>query len=143
LVTNNQKIKTEDFAKTYGQFFENIAEDKIDDLNALCKNNIFFQDPFNCFTGIDKFKKVFIHMYKQAKNPKFSIIDISVSDNTAYMKWNFLNGKLKIEGVSEIKFNDEGLVISHIDYWDSASQILIKIPILKYLIRYIMKKFSI
>jgi hypothetical protein len=82
-------------------------------------------------------------MYKQAKNPKFSIIDISVSDNTAYMKWNFLNGKLKIEGVSEIKFNDEGLVISHIDYWDSASQILIKIPILKYLIRYIMKKFSI
>mgnify|MGYP001184047115 FL=1 len=140
----NSKVNIENFAKKYGNFFENIAEDKIDVLNTLCTKDILFKDPFNSFTGLEKFKKVFQHMYKQAADPKFSVVHISVSSRTAYMKWVFSTSKLiKIEGVSEIKFNEEGLVCSHIDYWDSASQVFIKIPILKYFIRYLIKKFSI
>ncbi len=140
----NSKVNIENFAKKYGNFFENIAEDKIDVLNTLCTKDILFKDPFNSFTGLEKFKKVFQHMYKQSVDPKFSVVDISASNSTAYMKLVFSTGKLiKIEGVSEVKFNEEGLVCSHIDHWDSASQIFIKIPILKYFIRYLIKKFSI
>ena len=37
-------------------------------------------------------------MYKQSVDPKFSVVDISASNSTAYMKWVFSTGKLiKIE----------------------------------------------
>ncbi|PPR79673.1 MAG: hypothetical protein CFH01_00257 [Alphaproteobacteria bacterium MarineAlpha2_Bin1] len=144
MVTSNPKINVGSYAKIYGEFFENITEDKIESLNILCAKDMFFRDPFNSFTGLDKFKKVFQHMYKQASNPKFFISDICTINNTAYMKWNFSSGKfVEIEGISEIKFNEDGLVTSHVDYWDSASQIFAKIPIIKYLIRYLIKKLSI
>ncbi len=141
---NNLKIDIKNFAKIYGEFFEKITKDNIENLNSLCSKDIFFKDPFNSFTGIEKFKKVFLHMYEQSSNPRFSIIDICVNDNLAFIKWNFFSGNfIKIEGISEIKFNSEGLVLSHIDYWDSSSQIFAKIPIIKYLIKFMIKKFSI
>lgn len=139
------------FAKNYGEFFENISLDNIYKLNQLCIKDIIFKDPFNEFSGVEKFQGVFRKMFDDVTNPKFSVIDISTSDSTAYMKWTFTFGRkpIKIEGTSEIIFNADGLVVSHTDYWNSPLKILMKIlqivnkiPMIKYLINFIIKKIS-
>ncbi len=132
-------------AKVYAEFFENLSEENISTLDKFCTKDIFFKDPFNSFTGLEKFKKIFHKMFLDTKNPKFFIRDVCLSSRTAYIRWNFRYGKnnSNIEGVTEIAFNENGEIESHIDHWDSASQIFVRIPIIKYFIKFLMNKLSI
>ena len=43
--------------------------------------------------------------------------------------------------MTEVHANDKGLITAHYDHWDSASQLLAKIPYVGALIRPILKKF--
>ena len=64
---------------------------------------------------------------------------------TVYLKW-ILNGKFKrnkmsfaIKGVSEVKFNDQGKVVKHIDYCDSMTQLIIHLPYVGSLLKAFLK----
>ena len=89
-------------------------------------------------------------MFEKIDNPKFKILELSYAQNfdkklTVYLKW-ILNGKFKrnkksfaIKGVSEVKFNDQGKVVKHIDYWDSMTQLIIHLPYVGSLVKAFLK----
>jgi hypothetical protein len=45
--------------------------------------------------------------------------------------------------MSEIHFNDDGLVTKHIDHWDSASQLLQTLPYIGWITRRILRLFRL
>ena len=45
--------------------------------------------------------------------------------------------------MSEIHIGDDGLVTAHIDHWDSASQLLVRLPLIGLLLRPAMRLFRI
>ena len=52
----------------------------------------------------------------------------------------FAIGELqKLDGISEIKFNQNGKIFSHIDYWDSYNQFYIKLPYIGKFFYYFLK----
>ena len=70
------------------------------------------------------------------------------SSSAGYIKWQFSFKNKKglkkiIDGMSEIKFSNDGLVISHIDYWDTGNQIYLKVPLLNLVIKYIKRKIRL
>ena len=50
---------------------------------------------------------------------------------------------VRFTGMSEVQFNDAGLVTAHFDHWDSAHQLLAKLPVIGWLVRRLLTLFAL
>ncbi|HHS99594.1 MAG TPA: nuclear transport factor 2 family protein [Thiomicrospira sp.] len=144
----------EDKLKIYANVFENLTEHSLLlELLPLFDEQVFFKDPFNQISGKNAVSKLFKHMFLTLHAPKFSVKHFAISEDIGYLHWNFdfylsksdfLNQhNLKtIDGMSQVKFNEQGLVEKHIDYWDSGEYVYRQIPILGWFIKQIEKRLS-
>ena len=137
----------ENYIKNYINLFSNLNFKNIEKFDDLVDKDIEFSDPFNHFKGIENFKKVFYHMFKNIKNPNFIILDYSKNQHKVFLKWKMVFYAFKseqfIEGVSEITLNNDGKINSHIDYWDSMNGLFIKLPFIGILYKLSLKIFKI
>ena len=122
--------------KNYINLFSNLKPQNIHEFDDLVSNDIIFKDPFNNVKGVNAFKTIFYHMFKNVKEPKFRIVDYSINKQRVFLKWKMTFIAFKslqiIEGMSELLLNDAGKVASHIDYWDALNGLYIKIPFIGY-----------
>ena len=51
------------------------------------------------------------------------------------------NKKISIKGMSEVSFDQNGNVKSHIDHWDSLTQIIIKLPYIGFFLDKMLRIF--
>ena len=143
-------IQNQSCIQNYATLFAELTPEKLIDLEKMVSDDIVFSDPFNLTQGSDQFIRIFSHMFKVMRTPKFEILDLSYSERAGYIKWR-LTGDVKrwksfsinITGMSEIVIDARGKVTSHLDHWDSASQLLIFIPILGAFSRWLLKLFMI
>ena len=133
--------------KNYINLFTSLTPESVDEFDDLVSNDIIFKDPFNDVKGVIAFKKIFYHMFENVKEPKFRIVDYSINNQRVFLKWKMTFFAFKslqtIEGMSELLLNDAGKVASHIDYWDSLSGLLIKIPFIGYFYKISMFLFKL
>ena len=139
-----------EYVKKYISAYENLSINNLDTLKNKFTNDVKFEDPFNKVNGKEAVIKIFSEMFEKIDNPKFQILELSYAQNfdqklTVYLKW-ILNGSLKknkksfaIKGVSEVKFNDQGKVVKHIDYWDSMTQLIVHLPYVGGLVKTFLK----
>ena len=137
----------DNYIKNYINLFSNLNFKNIEKFDDLVDKDIEFSDPFNHFKGIENFKKVFYHMFKNVKNPSFIILDYSKNKHKVFLKWKMVfyafKSKQFIEGISEITLNNDGKINSHIDYWDSMNGLFIKLPFIGILYRLSLKIFKV
>lgn len=139
----------EKLTSNYALFFENLNKDMTkDDYEKFFSKDVYFEDPFQKTYDINSLQNIFNHMYETLHEPRFQVKEFAVNKNYAYLQWIFLykrdkNSSLEtFTGVSRIEFNDEGKVKSHIDYWDSATNIYEKIPLLKNILIFIKNRIK-
>ena len=139
----------ERYAQNYALFFENLNKDmKIDEYALIFDEKVYFEDPFQKTYDLESFYKIYVHMYESLYEPRFLVKEIALTNNVAYLQWSFIYKTSKdaqiddFTGVTRVEFNEEGKAISHIDYWDSATNIYEKIPILKNIISYIKNRIK-
>tara|TARA_B100000282_G_C31472924_1_gene372145 strand:- start:93 stop:518 length:426 start_codon:yes stop_codon:yes gene_type:complete len=122
------------FVKNYINLFSNLSPENINEFDNLISKDIIFVDPFNNIKGVNAFKNIFYHMFENVTDPKFLIVDYSISKKRVYLKWKMTFFAFKslqtIEGMSELLLNDVGKIVSHVDYWDSLNGLFIKIPLI-------------
>ena len=137
-------------ADRYGETFAKLTPDTLDQLCAMVSDQVYFSDPFNQITGKVGFRAVFDHMYSVCNDPAFDITDIAHSKQASYLRWR-MTGKLKswpytdlnFEGMTEVRCDTNGLITHHIDHWDSASQLLTRLPVIGAIIRPVLKLFRV
>ena len=138
----------------YVKAFTSLRPGNIDTLLALVEIDVVFVDPFNNLRGKAVFGAVFEHMFETTIEPQFTISDVALSTvrdrHVTYHRWQMTartkgwpSVPLELEGMSEIHIGDTGLVSHHIDHWDSASQLLSKLPFIGALVRQIMRIFVV
>ncbi len=136
-------------ALNYASFFENInSNTPLTEYEKVFDTNAKFKDPFHEVVGLDKIFTIFADMYVKLDNPKFIVTEIVEQNHIVYIRWDFQfsfknsTTKETFEGVSRVEFNEKDKVISHIDYWDSASNVYEKIPIVSSFIKFIKQKIK-
>lgn len=135
-------------AETYVRFFEELSPATVDRLDEIAVPTVRFRDPFNDFEGRDRLKALFRGMFDELDRPRFEVTDGALGRQVAYIRWtfrfNFKNKKapVAIDGVSEVRFDDSGRVIAHIDHWDAASQFYERLPLLGWLIRRVKRRLA-
>ena len=136
--------------QAYARFFEKMTPETLGSMRRFLAHDVVFTDPFNTLHGPDAFVAIFTHMYVMVKNPRFEILDVAASEKSGYIKWR-MTGTLKyrpsfqidLTGMSEVHFDSAGLITAHIDHWDSAHQLLVKLPALGWVVRRMMRLFAL
>jgi hypothetical protein len=93
-------------------------------------SDVYFRDPLTEFRGVERYKQMIGWMSKWFQEIKMDLhkidrrSDISdIIDTRWTLHWRSplpWRPSIAISGTSELKLNSEGLIISHIDYWDCS-----------------------
>jgi steroid delta-isomerase len=135
-------------AKAYTLLFEELSLDRLNGIEAFVSNDIHFKDPFNDLNGIKQFHTLLVKTLREVKDPKFNVTHKAWSGETFFLRWSF-NGKVKllghwnIEGMSEIRFDSNGLVNEHIDYWDASENFYGKLLFIGTILRFIRRRLKV
>lgn len=130
----------------YARVFEELAPERLDDLAALVDEDVRFVDPFNDLSGREAFLEVFRHMFRRLQQPAFAVSDVALGREAGYLRWSMTfrgkpGGRLwQIDGLSELRFAEDGRVVAHIDHWDSGAQFYGKLPGLGWLIERVRRR---
>lgn len=130
-------------------FFETMnAQTSIEHFREIYDDTVQFKDPFNVVEGILPVYEIFTHMYQNLDNPRFVVNEYVNKKHIAYVKWEFIfafKGVKKensFEGVSRLQMNNEGKVVSHVDFWDAAEHMYEKMPLIGMFLRFIKRKIG-
>lgn len=89
--------------------------------------DVYFQDPMTQFRGIDRYRQMVGFIATWFKNLQFDLHDINQTEEVISTRWTLSwntplpwNPRISISGRSELRVNADGLIGSHIDYWDCS-----------------------
>ena len=110
--------------ETIKQDYQNFPKNQTYTIYA---ENVYFQDPLNEFTGIQRYQKMITFMENWFQNIDLELHNISQENDIIHTKWTLhwttplpWQPRIAIPGRSELKVSPDQLIISHIDYWDCS-----------------------
>jgi hypothetical protein len=122
--------------------------ERLEGIEHFVSVDIKFKDPFNELSGLDAFRRLLIKTLNEVKGIKFEVTHRAWTEDVLFLRWSF-QGKVrglnywKVEGMSEINFDERGLVCQHVDHWDAAGQFYEKLPLIGTVIRIIRCRLRI
>ncbi|WP_417514082.1 nuclear transport factor 2 family protein [Minwuia sp.] len=131
-------------------YFEGMQQSDLDRLNQIYAEDVHFVDPFSDFTGLNTLHGVFEAMFTKMRDYRLAVLECGmISDDSAFVRWR-MSGYVKqlgkdlwvVEGSSLIRFAGDGRVREHIDFWDAASQMYERLPVIGWVLRKIRGKLA-
>ena len=129
-------------------FFETLSPARLDELESIFTRLAYFKDPFNEVRGIDEIRRIFGHMYASLEQPRFVVTGCIVDGDQCFLSWNF-SFRFKrldqateqtVRGGSHLKFDADGRIDFHRDYWDAAEELYEKLPVVGGLMRWLKRR---
>ena len=78
-------------------------------------------------------------MFQRVSDPRFRVTSRAHDGALCFLRWDFTFRRgqrdWRIAGVSEVRFDPSGRVVSHIDHWDAASQLYERLPVIGWVLR--------
>jgi hypothetical protein len=131
-------------------YLSNLNEEHIRKHTASTySTDAFLNDTLKTEIGAAAIEKYFLGTAGNADEILVEFQDVARSGNDYYLRWvmdvkfkKFHRGKsFRTIGITHARFNEEGLVILHQDYWDSTTGFFQHVPVLGSGIRYIKTLF--
>ncbi|NDP41742.1 MAG: nuclear transport factor 2 family protein [Aromatoleum sp.] len=131
-------------------FYEALAPGDIARLPEVYAANAYFRDPFNDVRGVAEIQRIFAHMFENLADCRFAIGDKVVDESAALLTWDFTFRMRRyrpdtvhaIHGASHLKFDAEGRIVYHRDYWDAAEELYAKLPLIGPVMRYLKRRLG-
>ncbi|GAB3546704.1 nuclear transport factor 2 family protein [Noviherbaspirillum agri] len=131
-------------------FYHDLTPQSVTRIAELYSTDAYFKDPFNEVRGVDAVQRVFTHMFRQVDAPRFTVTEHVADENGAMLAWEFRfrlrlwgHGENQvIRGASHLKFDGDGKVSYHRDYWDAAEEVYAKLPAIGGLMCMLRKKLA-
>lgn len=127
--------------------FESITPADVPRLAEFYAPDARFKDPFNEVQGVPAIERVFAHMFVALDAPRFVVRDIVVDADQCFLTWDFLfrfkrfsRDEQVVRGGSHLRFDAQGRVLLHRDYWDAAEELYEKLPVVGGLMRWLKRQ---
>jgi steroid delta-isomerase len=123
------------------RFFEEMTPSHLERLGDIYCEEAAFKDPFNEVRGLPAIRRIFAHMFDTLREPRFRVTGTIAEGMQAMVAWEFHclirrgSRPLCLRGASHLTFGADGRVLSHRDYWDTAEELYMKLPLLGSLMR--------
>lgn len=132
---------------TYRTYLETLTPQSLGRLEDYVTADVRFTDPFNDVRGADAMRRILSHMFENVGPVSFRVSHMASDGDTCLMRWTF-SGNLRrqawtFEGMSTIRFNADGLVSEHADYWDPATALYERLPIIGTMLAWIRRRLAV
>lgn len=136
----------EDAFRRYRGVLESLGADTLHTLDDVLAKDVRFKDPIHDVTGRDTMKDVFSRLFGSTDDLVFIIDDWACSKQSVYFRWTLtarLSGKpWSVTGVTQAAFDAAGQVTDHVEYWDAASQLYDRFPVIGPLLRFVRRRIA-
>jgi len=128
------------FSLVFKDFHKDANEQRIREVYA---ESFYFNDTFKTFRNIDELIPYMEATAENVKTTTVEIMDVSKSDTDYYLRWKMIMEftakgreiRSVSVGMTQIRFNTEGKIILHQDYWDGAEGFYQHLPYIGYFVR--------
>lgn len=119
------------------QFYQTLTPESVSRFGMFYSENAYFKDPFNEVRCLADIQAIFARMFRQVGEPRFEILERVGDQDGMFLVWN-LSFRLRawrpgqeqrIHGVSHLRFDADGKVCYHRDYWDTGEELYEKLPL--------------
>lgn len=134
----------------FARFFSDFSPDKVDRLVDLTyAPDVWFNDTLKTIRGRDALRSYLRHSAEAVESCRVEILDTLGNERgDYYLRWamvirfrRFKRGQdTRTIGMSHLRFNADGLVRLHQDYWDSTAGLFEHVPLLGAGIRAIKRR---
>lgn len=132
------------------EVFESLTEQSLDQLATLYAPDAHFVDPFNAVQGVEAIVQVFRHMFATLDSPRFVVTGSVAQGDQCFLLWDFrfrfrsfrTRVDQSVPGTSHLRFDDQGRICSHHDYWDAAHGLYETMPLLGGLMRWLRRRVN-
>lgn len=134
----------------FKHFFSSFAPDRIDTLlDKTYATEIYFNDTLKAIHGIKDLAHYLKESAEAVQECRVEVIDVTRTENDDhYFRWKMMirfkrfkkNQDTWTVGMSHLRFNSDGLVVYHQDYWNAADGLFRHIPILGSMINAVIKR---
>lgn len=112
--------------------------------------DVYFFDSLKTVRGVEALEDYFLETAGNTKAVRVEVLDMARSGADYYVRWvmeielkRFKRGKtLKSVGLTHLRFNPDGRISMHHDYWDAASGFYQHVPVVGGMIRFIQRRFE-
>lgn len=134
----------------FARFFGNLTEENAAALTReTYADPVFFYDTLKVIESVPELEHYFVETARNTESVQARIEDVARSGPDYYVRWTmdiqmkkFRRGQtLRSVGMTHLRFNPEGKIILHHDYWDSTSGFFEHVPGLGFVIRRIKAMF--
>ncbi|MDM3869969.1 nuclear transport factor 2 family protein [Porticoccus sp. W117] len=121
------------FSKVYEDLIAPTLAESVDSLYA---DPLYFNDTFNTFESRAELRDYLVHTAENLSRSTVVIDDMARSGNDVYLRWTMtitaqVKGKTidsESIGITHLRFNSNGQVVVHQDYWDGVDGFYQHIP---------------
>lgn len=141
-------MKTDPRTDRVIQAFEHLSPQTLPALLALYAEQACFKDPFNEVVGQAAIAAIFTHMFATVDEPRFKVLQAITQGEQAFLSWDFhfwrrpSGEPLRIQGATHLRFDEQGRITWHRDYWDAAEELYAKLPMLGPVMRWLQRRLS-
>ena len=131
----------------YRTYLETLTPESLDRLEEYVSADVRFTDPFNDVRGADAMRRVLSHMFESVGPVVLRVSHMASDGDSCLMRWTFA-GRLRgtdwtFAGMSTIRFNADGLIYEHADYWDGATALYEKLPVIGPVLAWIRRRIAV
>lgn len=127
-------------------FDPDVINSTLDDVYA---DPLYFNDTFHTFRSRDALKSYFMGLADQA-DTQVKFLDVQSSGNDAYVRWSMTirfsvwwkDIDINSAGVSHVRFDDEGKIVMHHDYWDGVEGFYAHLPVIGSLLKSVRSRLG-
>jgi hypothetical protein len=131
-------------------FYENLAAADVARLPEFYTSDACFRDPFNDVHGVVSIQRIFDQMFEDLADCRFAIADTVVDEHAAMLVWGFTfrirryrpDLTRSIHGASHLRFDGDGRVRYHRDYWDAADEFYAQLPLIGPVMRFLKRRLA-
>lgn len=100
----------------------------------LYAENVYFKDPMNEFRGVEQYRRMIGFIEQWFRNVELELHAVEQPETERFItRWTLhftaptpWQPRISIPGWSELQINAEGLICSHIDYWNCSRWDVVK-----------------
>lgn len=119
-------------------FWETLSPTTLAALSRVYTADAYFRDPFNEVRDRDALQRILEDMFEKVDEPRFVIHRALDGGQDAVLLWDFTFRMKKlqrtrlrtIQGASHLRFDEDGRVTYHRDYWDAAGELFAHFPLI-------------
>ena len=130
----------------YRDVLQSLTADNLNLLYNVVAPDVRFSDPFHTITGADRMTSVFARLFETANDIVFVIDDWVCGSQAVYFRWTMTatlsDRPWSVTGVTRATFDEAGRVIDHVEYWDAASQLYERFPVIGPVLRYVRRRIA-